>query len=302
MARVPDSAIWMAVPYVFVNYLAHLVAPFYLSLIYGTSFVMSPLDARFLLPFALVIGLVLLLWYNRRRIGSQVWVALALLVVPLLPVLNLKVFHAEYIIQDRYLYLPSIGFCYLTAMGIVRLAEPRRQLALGLAALVLVAYGASTVLQNRVWHDPVALWQRAIAYAPNSWSTHYNLGLAFLNLKQHEAARSELTEAQRLNPREPNVYNNLAAAQGALGDTDSAIKSLREALALDPQSPEAHNNLGSFLFNRGDYAEATPPLSLRITIWRRRRPLWEIMTRPYANMRRCSRVRPMTGRLTIVSA
>src|SRR2546430_9563215 len=28
MARVPDSAIWMTVPYVFVNYLKHLVAPF----------------------------------------------------------------------------------------------------------------------------------------------------------------------------------------------------------------------------------------------------------------------------------
>jgi len=35
MARVPEAAIWMTVPAVVMTYLQHLVAPFYLSLIYG---------------------------------------------------------------------------------------------------------------------------------------------------------------------------------------------------------------------------------------------------------------------------
>ena len=118
MAQVPDSAIWMTVPYVFVNYLRHLIAPFNLSLIYGTSFITSAAEPRFLLPVLLVLVLGGVLWVYRKKLSAQVWVALALMVAPILPVLNLKVFHYEYIIQDRYLYLPSIGFCYLVAIVI----------------------------------------------------------------------------------------------------------------------------------------------------------------------------------------
>jgi tetratricopeptide (TPR) repeat protein len=256
MARVPDSAIWMTVPYVFVNYLKHLLAPFYLSLIYGTSFVTSASDPRFLLPVGILLGLGLTLWIYRKKLSQQMWVAIAMMVAPLLPVLNLKVFHYEYIIQDRYLYLPSIGFCFLVAILLLQLARKHASLALGTSIVVLLAFGASTILQNRVWHDSVALWQRAVHYSPNSWSTHYNLGLAHLVVKQYEPARNELLEAKRLAPGNADVYNNLALAQAGLGRTDESIANLKSALALDPRLLEAHNNLGALLYDRGDYAGA----------------------------------------------
>lgn len=255
MARVPDSAIWMTVPYVFVNYLRHLIAPFHLSLIYGTSFITSPADLRFLLPVGLLFGLACALWIYRTKLSAQLWVALALMLAPILPVLNLRVFHYEYIIQDRYLYLPSIGFCYLVAIVILQLRK-HTPLVLATSAAVLLAFGASTILQNRVWHDAVALWQRATDYSPNSWSTHYNLGLAYLGLKQYDLAQTELLEARRLEGNRANIYNNLALAQAGLGHADDAIANLKSALALDPQLLEAHNNLGALLFDKGDYVAA----------------------------------------------
>src|SRR6185503_11373801 len=100
MARVPNEAIWMTVPYVLINYLRHLIAPFRLSLIYGTSFVLSAGDPRFLFPTGLLIILAAILWIYRKKLGADLWVALALTIAPLLPVLNLRVFHYEYIIQD----------------------------------------------------------------------------------------------------------------------------------------------------------------------------------------------------------
>jgi len=256
MAQVPDSAIWITVPYVVVNYLRHLIAPFHLSLIYGTSFITSAADPRFLLPVALLLGLGCVFWIYRKKVNAQLWVALALLVAPILPVLNLKVFHYEYIIQDRYLYLPSIGFCYLAAIVIWRIARNRTPLVLAISAAVLIAFGASTVLQNRVWHDAVALWQRATDYSPNSWSTHYDLGLAYLGLKQYGPAEFELAESKRMDANRANVYNNLALAQAGLGHPDEAIATLKAALALDPRLLEAHNNLGALLFDKGDYAAA----------------------------------------------
>jgi tetratricopeptide (TPR) repeat protein len=207
-------------------------------------------------PVLLLLVLGGMLWVYRKKLSAQVWVALALIVAPILPVLNLKVFHYEYIIQDRYLYLPSIGFCYLVAIVIRKLGAKRASLMLATSAAVLLAFGASTILQNRVWHDAVALWQRATYYSPNSWSTHYNLGLAYLGFKEYGPAQTELLEAKRLDPNRANVYNNLAMAQAGLGRADEAIVNVKAALALDPRLLEAHNNLGAFLYDKGNYAEA----------------------------------------------
>ncbi len=262
MARVPDSAIWMTVPYVVVNYLRHLVAPFRLSLIYGTSFITSVSDPRFLVPCALLIVIAIVLWLFRKKLDRNLWIALTLTVAPLLPVLNLKVFHYEYIIQDRYLYLPSIGFCSLVAILLVRFMRKNQMLLLVTAGTIIVAFGAGTVLQNRVWRDAVALWQRAIYYSPQSWSTHYNLGLAYLTFKENGLAQSELETARTLNPKEANVYNNLAVAQAAQGDINGAIVNSKQALALDPSSIEAHNNLGAFLYQQGSYDEARREFTL----------------------------------------
>lgn len=262
MARVPDYAIWMTVPYVFVNYLRHLVAPFRLSLIYGTSFIMSASDPRFLVPAGLLLLMAAILLIYRKKLDAGIWLALALILAPLLPVLNLKVFHYEYIIQDRYLYLPSIGFCSLVVLIIVRLARGNQKLTLAVGGIIILAFGVSTIVQNRVWHDAVALWQRAIFYAPESWSTHYNLGLAYLNSKQSELALRELEEAKRLNPAEATIYNNLALAQAALGDLHGAIANSKEALALDPTTIEAHNNLGAFLYAQGSYSAASSEFAL----------------------------------------
>jgi tetratricopeptide (TPR) repeat protein len=256
MAQVPDSAILMTVPYVVVSYLQHLTAPFHLSLIYGAPFIRSAGELRVLLPVVILLGLGLVLWFYRKRLDVQVWMAIAMTVAPLLPVLNLKVFHYDYIIQDRYLYLPSIGFCYLVAILIFKLAPKRRSLAVAVSVVILLAFGASTILQNRIWHDSVALWTRAVYYAPASWSTHYNLGLAYLGFKQYEPARNELVESLRLDPRNANGYNNLALAQAGLGQPDEAITNLKAALALDPHLLEAHNNLGALLYDKGDYAGA----------------------------------------------
>jgi len=262
MAQVPDAAIWMTVPYVFVNYLKHLIAPFYLSLIYSPAFITSASDTRFLLSVGVLLGLGYIFWIYRKRLNAEVSVALALIIAPLLPVLNLRVFHYEYVIQDRYLYLPSIGFCYLVAICITRLASRRSFLAVAISAVVILAFGASTVLQNRVWHSSVALWQRAVYHSPNSRSTHYNLGLAYLGLKQYDSAVTELLEARRLDPEEAAVYNNLALAQAGLGNVDGAIANLKAALALDPRSLEAHNTLGAFLYDKGDYTGSRQEFSL----------------------------------------
>jgi Tfp pilus assembly protein PilF len=117
------------------------------------------------------------------------------------------------------------------------------------------------IFANRIWHDAVAL-ERAVYYAPDSWSTHYNLGLAYLGVDQYQPAQTELLEAKRLDPTKANVYNNLALAQAGLGHIDEALTNLKAALALDPRLLEAHNNLGRLLCDKGECAAAKLELTL----------------------------------------
>ncbi|MFL6255377.1 MAG: tetratricopeptide repeat protein, partial [Pyrinomonadaceae bacterium] len=257
MTGVSRSTLLLTAPLVLASYAQHFVAPFYLSFQYGTPLVREASDARFLLPALLLAASGLALWYFRRRLTSEHVLALALVVAPLLPVLNLKALHPDYLVQDRYLYLPSIGLCWLAALAFARLARGvGARAAWTLAIVVLCAFGVSTVLQNRVWAGPAELWGRAASYTPDSWSVHYNLGLAHTQAGRYEAAKAELSTAARLNPEVANVYNSLGLAEDALGDSQSAVENLRHALRIDPNMTEAHNNLGAVLFRRGEYAAA----------------------------------------------
>src|SRR5439155_24663731 len=104
---------------------------------------------------------VLLCVYS-KKLSGDICNAFALIVAPLLPVLNLRVFHFEYIVQDRYLYLPSIGFCYLVAFFIVRWSRVQPHLAAIMAGVIVLSFCASTIAQYRVWYVAVALCQRAV--------------------------------------------------------------------------------------------------------------------------------------------
>jgi tetratricopeptide (TPR) repeat protein len=264
MADASPSSILLTIPYVLASYFLHLVAPFNLSYYYGTKVLRDAAGWRFILPVLLLGGLALALWVYRRRLAPGHLAALVLTVAPLLPVLHLKVFHQEYLIQDRYLYLPSIGFCYLAALAVARAARSKPSLAYGVAAVVLVAFGVSAVLQNRIWDNGVALWSRAAAHAPGSWAPHYNLGLAHMGEKNYPAARAAFVEAARLNPGAARIHNNLAMAQDGAGDAEGAVAGLRHALALDANLVEARNNLGAVHFRRGEYAAAREQLGLAL--------------------------------------
>jgi tetratricopeptide (TPR) repeat protein len=249
---IPDYLIWMTAPFSLVSYIRHLALPYSLSIVYGTSFVKSLSDPRFVWPVVFLLALAILLWLVRRKLSREAWLGIGLIVIPLLPVLNLKVFHEEYVVQDRYLYLPSIGWCLLLALGFRWLLARQKQFATALLVIVVVFMGYSTIAQNRVWQSSAALWRQAITYAPNFWSTHYNLGLAHMNSKQYAAAEDELNRALKIKPL-PVIYNNLAMTYLAEGRTELVENNLKKALAMDPTFLEAHNNLGTLLYGRGDY-------------------------------------------------
>lgn len=261
----------LTLPWVVCTYLFHLLVPVNLSIAYFTSFETSAASLRFLLPalmLALLVGLVVA---YRRRFSREVWYALALFVVPMLPVLDLRQLSVEYLIFDRYLYLSVAGWAFLLALGAEKLAAREEQMArqaagvsslqrLGLASagvvVLLLLMTAATARENRNWSSAYALWSNAARIRPEFWAAHYNAGLALLEAKQYSEARDALNSAAAVAPGEPTIFDALGRTYTAMGETSKAVESFKHAIEIDPQMFESLNNLGNVYFNSGDYRSA----------------------------------------------
>lgn len=81
-------------------------------------------------------------------------------------------------------------------------------------------------------------------------------GTRFFQNQQYAAALRELLEAQRLDPRNPTIQNNLALTYFVRERFDLALKHINRAIELQPQYSEALNNRARIHIERGDYALA----------------------------------------------
>ena len=99
-------------------------------------------------------------------------------------------------------------------------------------------------------------YERALALAPDSVDTLYNLGNTCLDLGQPERAIGYFERALRLRPDATELHNNLGMALQDLGRLDEAIACYRKALALRPDAPATLDNLAAALRGQGDLEAA----------------------------------------------
>ena len=73
---------------------------------------------------------------------------------------------------------------------------------------------------------------------------HYQMGLSYLGERNYTGALVALTEAERLDPKNPEVLYNLGLAFIGKKRPDLAEQRLQQALILKPSYSAARNDLG----------------------------------------------------------
>jgi tetratricopeptide (TPR) repeat protein len=254
----PLSYTLLTLPFVVCSYLLHLVWPVGLSVTYDTRFITTPASMSFILPAIILAVIAGLLIRFRAKIGREVWVALLLIFVPLLPVLNLgQVSQEQYLVFDHYLYISVAGLGYLLGLGLAKLARwQSEKLSLAVAAILVIALAVGTHFENRAWADSYAVWSNAARVSPNYWAPQYNTALELIKVKQYERARGLLERAISLKPDEPIIFDALGRAYLGTGDLTAAQTNIKRALELNPEMFESLNNLGTVYFEAKDYANA----------------------------------------------
>lgn len=116
MARTWPSVFWF--------YERHLILPTHSSILYDYDLVEHATFAAFWFPLGAVLTTcsvaAFFLW---KRRSAAIVVALLLMVVPILLVLNFRVFYWGDLVHDRYLYVPSAGFCILAAIALLEISR-----------------------------------------------------------------------------------------------------------------------------------------------------------------------------------
>ena len=150
----------------------------------------------------------------------------------LLPASNLVPIYRP--MADRYLYLPMTGVALLLAVALAGMTRraPRLEAAAGLAVVGLLA--ASTLAQERVWHDGGTLWAAAARENPGSVNAWMGQGDAALDQGDPTRALAFFQHASTLaREQSPEVFAEIALAQAARGRRPEAAEALARASKLD---------------------------------------------------------------------
>lgn len=101
------------------------------------------------------------------------WTAVALAaivsVASYIPASN-ALFYVGFVVAERVLYIPSVGYCLLVGCSAAALAKStsgrRSTVVYALYATTVATYSLRTVLRNRDWHDEESLYRSGIQVNP----------------------------------------------------------------------------------------------------------------------------------------
>lgn len=287
----PLRTLVLTAPSVVWFYLRHLLWPVGFSAFYDQPYVRSLGFFSFVLPVLMLTAVVLgLAWWSRQSRAvafASIW-----LFLPILLVLNLRVFAEGDIVHDRYLYLPSVGFSVIAAVALHRLKLGRTRLLdrpagqVASVATLALALGFSGVSQSAHWANDLLLAYRGMRIAPNSiyalnelaitmaqrgyndeairfyrkvielrpnfWESHYNLGLLYYQAGKLEEAERYLNAAIEINPFDPREYVCLGFTELQRGRAAEAAALMRRAREIQPDGASSYMALGVVLKSQGD--------------------------------------------------
>jgi tetratricopeptide (TPR) repeat protein len=238
------------------EYVWKSLCPVYLSAYYAFHKSVSALDLRVLAGLGVLLlcaALFALLWRRVRLVSfGLLW-----FFATLAPVLNAR-WIGPNVFNERYLYLPSAGLCWIAAWGGLefwdwvsrRPRAMRGALAGGLGVLVLLAV-TRVVTRNRDWQNDVTFYRTTLAHEPDAPGFWINLGTAYWNGGNPEEAEVQWRQAEALAPNNAMVLNNLGLVYARKKDYGKAVGYFERSMRRRPTYTDAHVNLGRVFAEQG---------------------------------------------------
>ncbi len=258
-ARVPWRSVGEALMlwiWCFVFYIRKFVFPSHLITFYQFPQPLSWANGEFLFSafvFVSICGVVFYLRRNKLFIFALMFYFLSIFFL-------LRFDDVENInpVSDRFMYLPSVGFCAFLGAILASFFENktrtlfwRKSLAVSLVLLVFV-WGGKTFMQCRAWRDGVILWSAVIERSPKLAMAYVHRGAAYHEKGDLLSATADYQKAILLKD-DAYAHSNLAMIYKEAKRFDDAVLEYDKAIALKPQFWGAYFDRGNLYRENGKF-------------------------------------------------
>ncbi|MGD8238117.1 MAG: tetratricopeptide repeat protein [Armatimonadota bacterium] len=244
------------------QYLRLLVVPVGLCLNHDFGIVRWPHHPFILqaLPWELPLAASIIVAYRRSKTALF---ALLWTLISLAPVSNLILLGRP--IAEPRAYVPSVGFCLLASLLLLRLPALQpvpsarsalRKLSFALCGLLVVLYAGLTIARNTDWADHFRLFEDTIAKNPRSVTAYHSLALTYLYQDRTEPALESFKRAIAILPTYPDSLEGLATIYFDTERYEQSIPYYKRLLAMWPTNVRLHQRLGLAYAATGDLGRA----------------------------------------------
>ncbi|HBY61701.1 MAG TPA: hypothetical protein DEH78_17910 [Solibacterales bacterium] len=210
-------------------YLRLFVVPVGQSVDHEFALSRGPFDHLAALALLALIALAAAAWIYRRRfpLASFGIFLFLILVAPTSSVVPIR----DLLVERRF-YLPSIG-AILVAAEFVRRWRGSLPAQIAVLGGVLVFLGVAAHSRNAVWGSDLALWQDALAQAPQKARPNEQVAFALYQLGQCKESLPYFEKAVQMNPQGVTAMVNWSSALDCAGSTEAALPVALKAAAID---------------------------------------------------------------------
>ena len=156
---------------------------------------------------------------------------------------------------ERYLYLPSVGLCWLVGAGLAALGCKGvrwRVASMGIALVLLMAATVRSVMRLPAWRSNFTLGLATVAEDPTAAMFHVYLGNEYREEGKRGPARIEYIAAIANDPLAGEAFVNLAGVLLDDGSVGAAEDTLRRGAQWNPTFSKPLFVLGKMAQRRGD--------------------------------------------------
>jgi protein O-mannosyl-transferase len=239
-------------------YISKLILPIHLSTFYPLPDKVAghlPMIYWLFIPVVVLLFAAIVIWWKKKRglvFGLAFFLVNVALILQVIPVGGAR-------IADRYMYIPSIGFFFVIALGINCLKERYQNLNKQLFKIILLIFVCWTITlsvltfqRSKVWNNSLVLWTDVLQKFPGTQRALINRGNALFDLGKHQEAIKDYNIVLSKNMTDVSAYINRGRAKANIGDLQGAISDFSICTRLAPNDYLPFYNLGILYALTGD--------------------------------------------------
>jgi tetratricopeptide (TPR) repeat protein len=249
-----------SLPLAFVTYVHMLLRPTAFSFFRPERPIWGFFDLPTLVSLAILAILAAVAWLGIKK-RPELLLPVAWFVIWLLPVMNFWALFPEWMVTDRYLYLPSLALPWALLVLL-----PRRTWVPTLAVVALV-FAFLTVRYAAIFVSPKVFSTAMVEAEPTSSYVIEERARVFLVEGQPGAAESTFRRALALDPWDAYTLWKIGTFERDRGDFAAALVHYRQATVEEPGDSEPYTTLATALARAGQKKKAESVLQEAVYRW-----------------------------------